>query len=78
MHYVCFRGVTLSFFCVIMMKFSYNTSHVSSHLIVLIIEGVCSLFIPVFTDEENKLVEDHTLRKWSPSTLAPTSLTPPR
>lgn len=76
-HYVCFRGVSLSFFCVTMMKFSYNTSHVSSHLIILIIEGICSLFIPIFTDEENKLVEDHTLRKWSPSTLAPASLTPP-
>lgn len=66
-----------SFFCVTMMKFSYDTSHVSSHLIFLITEGICSLFIPIFTDEESKLVEDHTLRKWSPSTLAPASLTSP-
>ena len=76
-YYVCFHGVSLSFFCVTMMKFSYDTSHVSSHLIFLITEGICSLFIPIFTDEESKLVEDHTLRKWSPSTLAPASLTCP-
>lgn len=77
-NYVCFRGISLSFFCVTMMKFSYNISHVSSPLILLITEGVCSLFIPLFTDEGNKLVEDHALRKRSPSALAPASLTPPR